>query len=228
MSGDTERKERMSAVITGCTSGLGRSLFLKFADEGWFVTGCGRRVQLLQSLTKERGDNISVVPCDIRLENHVISLRNAVRLNPGYIDILILNAGAIGEIPLPQFRQANVMELRKLFETNVFANFNVVQQLLPLMKTGGTIVHITSDASRNPYGGWSGYGASKAAFNLAVDVLNVELRDSGIMAINIDPGDMNTEMHRLALPDADIGALKHPDKAALEIYERIGGNTGAG
>ncbi len=221
MSAMNEHREKMSAVVTGCTSGLGRSLFNKFSAEGWSVTGCGRRIQLLESLKEDKNADASTVPCDIRLENHVLNLRSVIRAKPGYIDALVLNAGTIGQLPLPAFDQINLMELRRLFESNVFANFNVVQKLLPLMKAKGIIVHITSDASRTPYAGWSGYGASKAAFNQAINVLDVELAKAGVRAMNIDPGDMDTEMHRLAIPDADVSQLKHPDTAATDVYKLI-------
>ncbi len=216
-----EHREKMSAVVTGCTSGLGRSLFNKFSAEGWSVTGCGRRIQLLESLKEDKNADASTVPCDIRLENHVLNLRSVIRAKPGYIDALVLNAGTIGQLPLPAFDQINLMELRRLFESNVFANFNVVQKLLPLMNAKGIIVHITSDASRTPYAGWSGYGASKAAFNQAINVLDVELAKAGVRAMNIDPGDMDTEMHQLAIPDADVSQLKHPDTAATDVYKLI-------
>lgn len=221
MSENNSENGKKSIVITGCTSGLGRSLFEKFSDAGWFVTGCGRRVHLLDSLRMGREADSNLVACDIRLENHVSALTGAVKLKPGYIDALILSAGAIGQLPLPSFLKTNLMELRRLFETNVFANFNIVEQLAPLIRPHGLIAHITSDASRTPYPGWAGYGASKAAFNLAVDVLNAELNQSELSAVNIDPGDMNTEMHRLAVPDADVTQLKRPETAATEIYERI-------
>ncbi len=221
MSAMNEHREKMSAVVTGCTSGLGRSLFNKFSAEGWSVTGCGRRIQLLESLKEDKNADASTVPCDIRLENHVLNLRSVIRAKPGYIDALVLNAGTIGQLPLPAFDQINLMELRRLFESNVFANFNVVQKLLPLMNAKGIIVHITSDASRTPYAGWSGYGASKAAFNQAINVLDVELAKAGVRAMNIDPGDMDTEMHRLAIPDADVSQLKHPDTAATDVYKLI-------
>jgi NAD(P)-dependent dehydrogenase (short-subunit alcohol dehydrogenase family) len=221
MGEKTMKEGKKSAVVTGCTSGLGRSLFRKFSDEGWHVTGCGRRVDLLDSLRTECGSETVTVPCDIRLENHVSALRRAVEATIGHIDVLVLNAGAIGQLPLPGFLDTKVMELRKLYETNVFANFTVVKVLSPLFREGAVIVHITSDASRVPYEGWAGYGSSKAAFSLAMDVLNLELRGRNIMAVNLDPGDMDTEMHRLAVPDADISRLKKPDDAASEIYRSI-------
>lgn len=221
MKEGTRKEDRRSAVVTGCTSGLGRSLFRKFSGEGWHVTGCGRRVDLLDSLRTECGPDAVTVPCDIRLENHVSALRRAVETTAGHIDVLVLNAGALGQLPLPGFLATSVMELRKLYETNVFANFTVVKALSGLLREGAVIAHITSDASRIPYEGWAGYGSSKAAFNLAVDVLNLELRGRNIRALNVDPGDMDTEMHRLAVPDADASKLKKPDDAASEIYRLI-------
>ncbi len=52
-------------------------------------------------------------------------------------------------------------------------------------------------------------------------MLDVELAKAGVRAMNIDPGDMDTEMHRLAIPDADVSQLKHPDTAATDVYKLI-------
>ena len=72
-----------------------------------------------------------------------------------------------------------------------------------------------------PYGGWGAYGASKAALLHLSRIWNEELQAEGVHVVAIDPGDMDTALHALAVPDAAPTTLKHPADAAEEIVERI-------
>jgi NAD(P)-dependent dehydrogenase (short-subunit alcohol dehydrogenase family) len=85
----------------------------------------------------------------------------------------------------------------------------------------GTIVNITSDAGVNAYPGWGGYGASKAALEHLSRVLAKELEGSGVRLLVVDPGDMNTEMHRLAEPGVDLSHLPDADSVAPRIVELL-------
>ena len=84
-------------------------------------------------------------------------------------------------------------------------------------RRSGLIINITSDAGLNAYKTWGGYGSSKAALEHASRVLAAELEGSGIRVLVVDPGDMNTAMHRAADPDADPAALRDPDDVAAAI-----------
>jgi NAD(P)-dependent dehydrogenase (short-subunit alcohol dehydrogenase family) len=82
-------------------------------------------------------------------------------------------------------------------------------------------VAITSDASVEAYPGWGAYSITKAALDHMTRVFAAELRDSGVQFLSIDPGDMDTEMHAAALPDADPTTLQKPADAAHRLVEII-------
>src|SRR5207253_10824921 len=83
------------------------------------------------------------------------------------------------------------------------------------------VINITSDAAVTPYAGWGAYGASKAALSQLSRIWDEELRPHGVRVSAIDPGDMDTPLHALALPDADPADLKRPEDAAEEILARL-------
>jgi NAD(P)-dependent dehydrogenase (short-subunit alcohol dehydrogenase family) len=78
----------------------------------------------------------------------------------------------------------------------------------------GVIINVTSDAGVEAYPGWGGYGASKAALEHLSRVLAAELEGSGVRIYTVDPGDMNTEMHRQAEPGTDLSHLPGPEVPA--------------
>ncbi len=83
------------------------------------------------------------------------------------------------------------------------------------------VVNVSSDAAVTPYAGWGAYGASKAALHHLSRIWNEELASEGIRIISVDPGDMDTPLHALAVPDADRSTLKSPEAAAREIADLI-------
>jgi NAD(P)-dependent dehydrogenase (short-subunit alcohol dehydrogenase family) len=97
---------------------------------------------------------------------------------------------------------------------------------LPLLRRSGnvaTIVNITSDAAVEGYATWGGYGASKAALEQISRVLSAELEGSNVRVLLADPGDMNTQMHRDAMPDADPAELRDPADSARALLNGIAG-----
>jgi NAD(P)-dependent dehydrogenase (short-subunit alcohol dehydrogenase family) len=89
------------------------------------------------------------------------------------------------------------------------APLGLVQEALPLLvPRRGAIVNVTSDAAVEAYGGWGGYGSSKAAFDQLTNVLGVEEPDVRVWAF--DPGDMRTRMHQDAFPGEDISDRPEP------------------
>ena len=86
---------------------------------------------------------------------------------------------------------------------------------------GAVVLNISSDAALNPYPLWGAYGASKAALNHMTRIWDEELSPEGIRFLWIDPGDMDTPLHALAIPDADRSTLKRPETAARQAIETI-------
>ena len=79
------------------------------------------------------------------------------------------------------------------------------------------VVNISSDAAVTAYAGWGAYGASKAALAHLGRIWDEELREHGVRVLGVDPGDMNTPLHALAVPNADPATLKRPHDAAREV-----------
>jgi len=83
------------------------------------------------------------------------------------------------------------------------------------------VLNISSDAAINPYPGWGAYGASKAALHHLTRIWNEELAAEGGRFMSLDPGDMDTPMHAVAVPDADPTTLKRPETAARELADAV-------
>jgi NAD(P)-dependent dehydrogenase (short-subunit alcohol dehydrogenase family) len=107
---------------------------------------------------------------------------------------------------------------------NVFAPIHLIQHALGVMAERaslGTIVNITSDAGLEAYPTWGGYGATKAALEHVSRVLAAELEGTSLRVLVADPGDMDTQMHRDAVPDADRSTLRDPAESARALLRAI-------
>jgi NAD(P)-dependent dehydrogenase (short-subunit alcohol dehydrogenase family) len=83
------------------------------------------------------------------------------------------------------------------------------------------VLNVSSDAAVTPYPRWGAYGASKAALRHLTLIWEQEMGSSAVRFISFDPGDMDTALHRAAIPEADVSSLKRPETAAREIAEVI-------
>jgi NAD(P)-dependent dehydrogenase (short-subunit alcohol dehydrogenase family) len=83
------------------------------------------------------------------------------------------------------------------------------------------VLNISSDAAVTPYPGWGAYGASKAALAHLSAIWDRELEGERVRVIARDPGDMDTPLHRLAVPDADPAALLKPEASARDLTRAI-------
>jgi NAD(P)-dependent dehydrogenase (short-subunit alcohol dehydrogenase family) len=128
----------------------------------------------------------------------------------GGLNVLVNNASELGIVgPLLAF---DVPKLGRLFPVNVGAPTVLMQLAAPLLSLRrGLIVNITSDAATAAYPGWGPYGATKAALELLTRTFAAELRDQGVSAVLVDPGDMRTRMHQQAFPGEDISDRPLPD-----------------
>jgi NAD(P)-dependent dehydrogenase (short-subunit alcohol dehydrogenase family) len=145
----------------------------------------------------------------------------------GGLDVLVNNASSLGPVPLALLADTECEDLERALATNLLGPFRLTKALLGSLastaREGGLpiVVNISSDAAVTPYGGWGAYGASKAALAHLSRIWDAELTGEGIRVIAIDPGDMDTPLHQLAVPDADRASLKSPDQAAAEIVDLI-------
>jgi NAD(P)-dependent dehydrogenase (short-subunit alcohol dehydrogenase family) len=212
------------AIVTGGSRGLGKALAGELLDAGLRVVVDGRDPAALEKARRvlaERGDVVAIAG-DVADLGHVHALVDAAR-RAGRLDLLVNNASTLGAVPLPAVTGLERETFRTLFDVNVFAPIHLIQHALPLMATAetSTIVNITSDAGVEAYPSWGGYGATKAALEHVSRVLAAELEGARTRVLVFDPGDMNTDMHRDALPGADPAELRDPVDSARALVAAI-------
>jgi NAD(P)-dependent dehydrogenase (short-subunit alcohol dehydrogenase family) len=213
------------AIVTGASRGFGRAVAGELARLGLKLVIDGRDEAALTRARDELARDTEVVAIrgDVSDAEHVHALVRAAEERFGRIDLVVNNASTIGRAPLPRLDELSPVVFERTFTTNVYAPLHLIQHALPLLRRdgGGTVVTISSDAAVNAYEGWGGYGASKAALDHFSRVLALELHGSGVSVIAADPGDMDTELHAQAVPDADRAALARPELVAPALLEAI-------
>jgi NAD(P)-dependent dehydrogenase (short-subunit alcohol dehydrogenase family) len=199
------------ALITGASRGFGRALARSLALDGWSLVLDARGAPALDAVATELAEctTVRALAGDIADPWH----REALVVEAealGGIDLLVNNASVLGPSPQPNLASYPIDVLRDVYEVNVLAPLALVQTALPQLRARhGTIVNVTSDAAREPYEGWGGYGSSKAALEHWGRVLAAEAPD--VRVYTFDPGDMRTQMHQEAFPGEDISDRPLPE-----------------
>ena len=145
----------------------------------------------------------------------------------GGLDVLVNNASSLGPVPLVPLADTECEDLELALATNVVGPFRLTKALLGSLAASARegrrplVVNVSSDAAINAYPAWGAYGASKAALHHLSRIWNEELTGEGIRVLSLDPGDMDTPLHAVAVPDADRSTLKRPEVAAWELAEVI-------
>ncbi|POS69721.1 short chain dehydrogenase [Diaporthe helianthi] len=201
-----KRLEGKTVVITGASSGIGRSTAFEFArtapQNNLKLILTARRVDTLKEIAaeikKEVGDGVKVLPVKLDVSNPDEVRQFVPNLPAEFKDIHVLvnNAGLVkGMAKAPEIAEEDV---KVMFDTNVTGLINMTQAILPIFKQrpnggAGDIINIGSIAGREPYAGGSIYCATKAAVRSFTDALRKELLATRIRIIGIDPGQVETE-----------------------------------
>jgi NAD(P)-dependent dehydrogenase (short-subunit alcohol dehydrogenase family) len=205
-------RQKQVAVVTGGSRGLGRVIAGVLIARGVQVVIGGRDGAALEGTAaalQAAGGTVASVPGDItNPEVRARMVRAAQEF--GGLDVLVNNASELG--PMGALMQLDVTRLGRVFPVNVGAPLALIQLAVPLLaERTGLIVNITSDAATGAYTGWGPYGASKAALELLTRTLAIELRETGVSAVIVDPGDMRTRLHQEAFPGEDISDRPLPE-----------------
>ena len=205
-------------LITGASQGLGREMALRFAREG--AAGLLIVARHVAELNKVREEVRQIAPkIDIvAIEADVSKPRDIERIVAttlaqfkGRLDVLVNNASTIGPSPMPNLLDYPVEDFREVLDTNLIGPFLLIKNALPAMiECGGSIINVTSDAGQVGYPGWGAYGISKFGLEGMSQTWASELEDSGVRVNWVDPGNMNTAMHRAAEPEEDPGEWASP------------------
>ena len=205
-------------LITGASQGLGREMALRFAREG--ASGLSIVARHIDPLNKVRGEirQIAAKIDVVAIEVDVSKPRDIERIIAttlaqfkGHLDVLVNNASTIGPSPMPNLLDYPVEDFREVLDTNLIGPFLLIKNALPAMiECGGSIINVTSDAGQVGYPGWGAYGISKFGLEGMSQTWASELEDSGVRVNWVDPGNMNTAMHRAAEPEEDPGEWASP------------------
>src|SRR3990172_104559 len=187
------------SIVTGASSGIGRSSALPLARRGHRVFATVRTADAEDSLREAAsGLPVDVLRLDLLDEASVARLIPTVRDRAGRIDVLVNNAGyallgAVEDLP--------VDALRRQFEVNVFGAMALARAALPLMRSppSGPILNVSSLAGRVSVPLMGAYCASKFALEAFTDALRIEARPFGVRAIVVEPGPVVTRFPRTAV-----------------------------
>ena len=214
-----------TAIVTGASRGLGLALARALARDGWRLIIDARGSGALQRAAVELSASTEVIaiPGDVTDPAHRTELVEAA---DDRIDLLVNNASHLGPSPQPALEDYALDDLARVYGVNVLAPLGLVQLALSRMRRGAAIVNVTSDAGVEAYGGWGGYGSSKAALEQLTAILAVEHPELRVYAV--DPGDMNTQMHQDEFPGEDISDRPPPEDSVPGLLALVAGDRPSG
>ena len=206
------------ALITGASRGIGRASALALAGAGAHVLALARTVGGLEELDDEiskAGGKASLIPADLTEFETIDQLGPALAKRFAKLDVLVLNAGVLGE--LAPLTDISPKAWRRVFDTNVEANWRLLRTLDPLLRASGgaRVIVLTSKIGgeiARPF--WGAYAASKAALEMLAKTYAEETRQAGIRVAIIAPGAMRTKMRAEAMPGERPETLPDPSEIA--------------
>lgn len=203
---------RLSAVVTGASSGIGRATAVRLVAEGWHVLAVARREERLEQLAQEVGCEVLAV--DVTSDDSVERLvARTQELFGGSLNAVVHVAG--GALGVEPAAEADLQKWQGMYDINVLGPVRVTRALLPALRASGRgdLLFVTSVAAHEAYPGGSGYNAAKAGEHMLAAALRLELNGERIRVIEVAPGMVRTEEFSLVrLGDQD---------AADKVYDGV-------
>lgn len=214
------------AIVTGGSRGLGAAIGAGLAAAGARVVLVARGAEALEETAariRAAGGEAHVLAEDVGDKDATYRIAGAAAALAGPIDVLVHNASTLGPVPLRLLLDTDCEDVQRSLDVNLVGPFRLTKALVGSMALRGTgvVVHVSSDAATNAYPRWGAYGVSKAALDHLNRVWAAELEGTGVSLLSVDPGEMDTEMHAAAMPDADRSALARPADVAAKIVRLI-------
>ena len=201
-------------LITGGSSGIGKSVGEFLTEKGYTVYGTSRNPKNYTTST------FKIIALDVTKTETIATAIKTVVAAEGRVDVLINNAGVGITGPIEEIPEA---EIKANFETNFFGPINVIKAVLPQMRKqqSGLIINITSIAGYMglPYRGI--YSASKGALEIITESFRMEIKDFNIQMTNIAPGDFATNIAsgRFHAPIQENSPYKKPYANTLKLMD---------
>ena len=200
--------------ITGASSGIGKALSIKFAQEGWIVAASARREGLLQELTKIN-QNIHSFPLDVTNPEQCKKVFEEIKKKFNNIEISIFGTGIHDPNSEKRF---NLEKIREIMEVNYFGTMNSINSVYDYYndKKGGQISIISSVAGYRGLPAAGAYCASKSALTSFAESLHFEMKKKNVRVSLISPGFIKTPM--TDQNDFPMPMIKSAEFAAEQIF----------
>jgi len=200
------------ALITGCSSGVGRKLCMLLVEKGYRVVATARDIS-----------KIHEIPADMKLEIDVSdeqSIKNAIEKvirHYGRIDILVNNAGYSVRAAIEEI---DIKEMSQMFEVNVYGVIRMIQAVVPYMRkqNSGKIINVGSISGKLTGFVNGGYCASKHAVEAISDAARLELQNFGIQVSLLEPGAMDTDFFKTLSKNSDL-RMKNNNSPYSSLYQ---------
>mgnify|MGYP006145356329 CR=1 FL=1 len=209
--------EKKIIWITGASSGIGKALAIKFAENDWIVAASARRESLLNEL-KLINQNIHPFPLDVTEIDKCKSIAKSIIDQLGNIDICVFGTGMHDPKSEKKF---NLNKIREIMEVNYFGTMNSINSIYEYFteKKNGQISIISSVAGYRGLPAAGAYCASKAALTSFAESLNFDMQSKNVRVSLISPGFIKTPM--TDQNDFPMPMIKSPEFAANEIYKGL-------
>jgi NAD(P)-dependent dehydrogenase (short-subunit alcohol dehydrogenase family) len=193
-----------TVLITGCSTGIGRATVVRFATAGWRVVATARRQEAVADLASERVATLALDVCD---EAGMRAAVESVGRSHGGIDVLVNNAGYGMQAPV---EEADLDDVRRQFETNVFGLVRLSQLVLPGMRERGwgRVVNVSSMGGRLTFPGGGFCHATKHAVEAISDALRLEVAGFGVAVVLVEPGPVLTEFGSTTIASIDAATTE--------------------
>lgn len=207
-------------LITGCSSGIGRSIAKAALEKGDQVVVTARNPESVKSLTEAYPDTALAVALDVTKTDSISDALRQAHARFGAIDVLVNNAGHGYRSALEEGEPDNVAEL---FQTNVFGPVELIKAVLPDMRAqkSGAIINISSIAAVRSGVGSGYYAASKAALELLSDALWQEASSLGIKVMIVEPGAFRTNFYDGSLKGTQMKIGDYAETAGKTRKENV-------
>ena len=210
-------KDKKIIWITGASSGIGRALAIKFANEGWIVAASARRENLLQELNKIN-ENIYSFPLDVTNIDQCKTVFNSIVDKFKDIEISIFSTGIHDPESEKEF---SLEKIRKIMEVNYFGTMNSINSVYSYYndKKSGQISLVSSVAGYRGLPAAGAYCASKSALTSFAESLHFEMKRKNVRVSLVSPGFIKTPM--TDQNDFPMPMIKSPEFAAEKIYSGL-------
>lgn len=211
------------ALITGASRGIGAAVARRFGREGAHVILVARTAGALEALDDEikaAGGKATLVPMDLTEHAKIDALGAHIAERFGKLDILVGNAGVLGE--LTPLTHAESAMFERVISINVTANWRLLRSMHPLLNASdaGRAMFVTSGITNGVHPYWGPYATSKAALETLIRTYAAEIANGPVKVNLINPGIVRTGMRASAMPGEDPETVPPPD-SITDIFVKL-------